>query len=210
MGGCRIPPCLTKAGACSAFGPAAAGKRSLFWGVFRLCLRRTRRFSTLRGPRPAFRRPGREGRAGGIHFRREQGPSRAGPAHCTACPELTGLCATRAKERSQAEFTSAVSKARVMHVLCTVQRAWSRRALASPGRWCRLPGLRRMALYQRTGVPGRPSGGRAARAAQAEFTSAVSKARVVQASHPVQCVQSRRAFVPPGRRKGHRRNSLPP
>ena len=34
----------------------------------------------LRGPRPAFRRPGREGRAGGIHFRRKQAPRRASPA----------------------------------------------------------------------------------------------------------------------------------
>ncbi len=30
-------------------------------------------------PPGAFRRPGRKGRAGGIHFRRKQGPKRAGP-----------------------------------------------------------------------------------------------------------------------------------
>ena len=50
-------------------------------------------------------------------------------------------------------------------------------------------------MYQRSGAPGQPSGGRAARAAQAEFTSAVSKARVVQAPHPVQRVRREKAFV---------------
>ena len=42
---------------------------------------------------------------------------RAGLAPCTACSELTGLCSTRAKERSQAEFTPGVSKARVVQAL---------------------------------------------------------------------------------------------
>ena len=55
--------------------------------------------------------------------------------------------------------------------------------------------LRRWALYQRSGAPGQPSGGRAARAAQPRFTRGVSKARVVQAPPPVQCVRSRQVFV---------------
>ena len=58
--------------------------------------------------------------------------------------------------------------------------------------------------------PRSPSGDRAARAAQVEFTSAVSKARSVQAPHPVQRVLRKRAFAPLGRRKGHRRNLFPP
>ena len=48
------------------------------------------------------------------------------------------------------------------------------------------------------------SSARAARAAQPRFTRGVSKARVVQALCPVQCVRGRRAFVALGRGKGHR------
>ena len=76
--------------------------------------------------------------------------------------------------------------------------------------------LRRKALYQRTFFllfakkcllstlwgPRTPSGVRAARAAQPRFTRGVSKARVVQAPPPVQCVRSRCAFVVLGRWQG--------
>ena len=83
---------------------------------------------------PFLSAPGREGRAGGIHFRRKQGPSRACAAVRTACPVQTGLRATRAKAMSQAEFISAVSKARVVHAPQSVQRVLCRRAFAPPGR----------------------------------------------------------------------------
>ena len=85
-------------------------------------------------PPGAFRLPGREGRAGGIHFRRKQGPKRASPAVRTVCPEQTGFCAARAKAMSQVEFTSAVSKARSVQAPQPVQRVQRRRAFVLRGR----------------------------------------------------------------------------
>ncbi len=51
-------------------------------------------------------------------------------------------------------------------------------------------------VVQRAGAPGQPSGGRAARAAQAEFISAAGKARVVQVPRPysVSCADGTEHF----------------
>ena len=57
-------------------------------------------FINALGPPGAFERPGREGRAAAIHSRRKQGPSRASFVPCTVCPGQTGVCGTRAGERS--------------------------------------------------------------------------------------------------------------
>ncbi len=59
---------------------------------------------------------------------------RASPAVRTVCPEQTGFCAARAKAMSQAEFTSAVSKARSVQAPQPVQRVQRRRAFVLRGR----------------------------------------------------------------------------
>ena len=59
-------------------------------------------------------------------------------------------------------------------------------------------GLRRAKPIPTLRGPRALSSVRAARAAQAEFTSAVGRARVAQASQPVRRVLYKRAFAPPG------------
>ena len=158
--------------------PAAiAGKRSVFrkWPRHQ----RTGAPGRLRAAGP------RGPPEGGIHFRREQGPSRASP----------------------------VPVRRVLHGIAFVVSCLRRTGHGSTHRG-----------------PRTPSGGRAARGAQAEFTSAVSKARVVQAPCPygVSCTElpswypacggqgmGQRTGAPgrlraAGPRGARRRNSLPP